>query len=119
MNTHHCYRLRIRDIEHLIRLTESFSWEELPIRDADTGNLTKAGHIPITQAFATYGSAVIYTVHAIQSAVHIATSYDMIFPAWFPFDTSVSPAYEIIIFVQVIHYECVKQYWTYRKCYTK
>jgi len=23
MNIHHCYRLRVRDIEHLIRLTES------------------------------------------------------------------------------------------------
>jgi hypothetical protein len=100
MNTHHCYRFRIRDIEHLIRLTEFFTWEELPIRDPDTGNITKAGYIPITQAFATYGSAVIYTVHAIQSAVRIATCYDMMYPAWFPFDASESPVYEITILVQ-------------------
>jgi hypothetical protein len=100
--------LRIRDIERLIRLTESFTWEELPIRDHDTGNLTKAGYIPITQAFATFASAFIFIFHAIQSAARIATNYDTIYPAWFPFDASVSPLYEIIILVQVIHYKRLK-----------
>jgi len=45
--SHFIYRKR--DIEHLLTLTDFFTWEELPTRDPDTGCLTKAGCIPIIQ----------------------------------------------------------------------
>ena len=85
----------------MFSLTDSFTWEELPTRDPDTGYVTNAGYIPVTQKMATRVSSLLFAFHVTQSAVHIVTSDDMVFPAWFPFDASLSPMYEIVIFVQV------------------
>jgi hypothetical protein len=101
MNINLCYSYRKRDIEHLIRLTDSFTWEELPSRDPATGYLTKAAYIPITQSIATYVPILVFVIHMCQSAVGIVTSRDMVFPAWLPFDASVSPIYETANLVQV------------------
>jgi hypothetical protein len=86
----------------MISLTDSFTWEELPTRDPDTGYLTNAGYISITQKIATRVPILLYTFHLTQSAVRIVTSRDMLMPAWFPFDASVSPVYETVNLVQVI-----------------
>jgi hypothetical protein len=102
MNINFCYSYRKGDIENLIRLTDSFTWEELPTRDPDTGHLTQAGCIPITQTIATYVPTLVYAFHIVQTAVRIVTSRDMVFPAWLPVDASVSPVYEIATVVQVI-----------------
>jgi hypothetical protein len=40
-----CFRLRIKIIERAMDVTDSFTWEDLPTRDADTGHLTAAGWI--------------------------------------------------------------------------
>jgi len=40
---------RKRDIELLLTLTDSFTREELPTTDYDTGHLTKAGYIQVIQ----------------------------------------------------------------------
>jgi len=85
----------------MLSLTDSFTWEELPTRDPDTGYVTNAGYIHVTQKNATRVSTLLLSFHLIQSAVHIVTSHDMVFPAWFPFDASLSPLYEIVIFMQV------------------
>jgi len=97
----------------MFSLTDSFTWEELPTRDPDTGYATNAGYIPVTQKIATRVSILLLSFHLIQSAVHIVTSNDTVFPAWFPFDASLSPVYEIIIFVQVtkVVLETVKYYF--------
>jgi hypothetical protein len=101
MNIDFCFRFRKRDLERLLSLTDSFTWEELPSRDPATGYLTKAAYIPIAQSIATYVPTLVYAFHIAQTTVRIVTSRDMVFPAWLPFDASVSPVYEIATIVQV------------------
>jgi hypothetical protein len=103
MNICFRYSYRKREIEHLISLTDSFTWEELPTRDPDTGHLTKAGYIPLIQGLAQYVPAFLIGYHSIQSAFRIILSHDMVFfTTWYPFDVSESPAYEIANFTQVM-----------------
>jgi len=83
-------------------MTDSFTWEELPTRDPETGILTKAGYIPIMQNFTAYFTALTIIYHTVSSTVHIVLSHDMPFTNWYPFDASVSPIYEIAILTQVI-----------------
>jgi hypothetical protein len=90
------------DIEHVIRLTDSFTWEELPARDPDTGHLTKKGYIPIMQNAAAYIIKFSIIYHTVHSTVLILLNQDMPFTNWYPFDVSVSPLHEIAILTQVI-----------------
>jgi hypothetical protein len=96
------YSYRRRDIELLLALTDSFTWEELPTRDPETGNITNAGYIPIIQSRTKNIASFALLFHGIQSAVRIVISHEMIFPVWFPIDASRSPLYEIINFMQVM-----------------
>ena len=96
------YSYRKRDIEHLLTLTDSFTWEELPTRDIKTGNITNAGYIPIIQRLTKNIVSFVFAVHGIQSAVRIVMSHEMIYPMWFPIDASRSPLYEITNFMQVM-----------------
>jgi hypothetical protein len=82
-------------------LTDSFTWEELPITDPDTGYLTKAGYIPLIQRLAQYTAAFIAVFHGTQSTVRIVLNHDMVLTTWYPFDVSASPAFEIANFTQV------------------
>jgi hypothetical protein len=97
-----CYSYRKRDIEHLLSLTDSFTWEELPTRDPDTGYLTKAGYIPIIQNLTKYSLVLAFVYHNIQSAVRMVMSHDMMITSWYPFDASVSPVFEIANLTQVM-----------------
>jgi hypothetical protein len=97
-----CYSFRKRELEYLLGLTDSFTWEELPTRDPDTGNLTKAGCIPIIERFTKYALLILLAFHTIQSSVRIVLNHDMIFTSCYPFDVSTSPAYEIVNFTQVM-----------------
>jgi hypothetical protein len=96
------YSYHKSQIEHLISITDSFTWEELPTRDRDTGHLTKAGYIPLIQKVINYVLAIALTLHVIQSTLRIVLYHDMVFTAWYPFDVSMSPAYEIANLTQVI-----------------
>jgi hypothetical protein len=96
------YSYRKREVEHLIRLTDSFTWEELPIRDPDSGYLTKAGYIPLIQKLAKYITVFPIVFHAIQSTARLALYHDMMFTSWYPFDVAASPAYEISNVIQVV-----------------
>ena len=98
------YSFRKRDIEHLLTLTDSFMWEELPTREPDTGNLTTAGYIPRIQNLTKYTALLSSAGHIIQSTVRIIRSHETIYPLWFPVDTSQSPTYEIINVMQVCSY---------------
>jgi hypothetical protein len=95
------YSYRKRDIEHLLRLTDSFTWEELPTRDPDTGYLTKAGYIPIIQSLHKYFFGLGFVFQIIHSAVRIVSNHDFIVTAWFPFDTSAAPVYVFANITQV------------------
>jgi hypothetical protein len=83
-------------------MTDSFTWEELPTRDPDTGYLTKAGNIPIIQSLTKYSVMLMFVYHNIQSAVCMVISNDMMLTNWYPFDASVSPAFEISFLTQVM-----------------
>jgi hypothetical protein len=96
------YSYRKRDLERLLGLTDSFTWEELPTRDPETGHLTKTGHIPIIQKLTKYVPVTLIGYHVTQSTLRIVLSHDMVFTTWYPFDASVSPVYEIANLTQVM-----------------
>ena len=82
-------------------LTDNFTWEDLPIRDANTGHLTAAGWIPLTTKYVNIGTIAMLCFHIIQSTVRIVTTHETIFIVWYPFDWTVSPFYELVNISQV------------------
>ena len=82
-------------------LTDSFTWEDLPTRDADTGHLTAAGLIPRIDVFSMRAATAIILIHFSQSIIRIVTNHETIFIAWYPFDWTVSPFYELVNISQV------------------
>jgi hypothetical protein len=96
-----CFRLRQRSIERALDLTDSFTWEDLPTRDADTGHLTAAGWIPLTLKYNRNVTIAILCFHSVQSTIRIVTNHERILTAWYPFDWTVSPYYELVNISQV------------------
>jgi hypothetical protein len=93
--------LRQRSIERAIDLTDSFTWEDLPTRDADTGHLTAAGWIPLTMKYSRIATIVLLCFHSAQSTIRIVKNHETILSAWYPFDWTVSPFYELVNISQV------------------
>jgi hypothetical protein len=109
------YSYRKRELEHLIGLTSTFIWEELPTMDPDTGYLTNAGYIRLIPSLTKYITAFGFAFHGTQSIVRIVLNHDMVFTSWYPLDVSTSPAYEIANFTQVmfiIFYLLIINWWT-------
>jgi hypothetical protein len=96
-------RFRRATVVRMLRLTDAFVWEDLPRTDPDTGSLTMAAWIPRFQRIllSIICSGVIF--HVTQSSVRLLTSEDrpMLYETWYPFDTTKSPAYELINIAQV------------------
>jgi hypothetical protein len=82
-------------------LTDSFTWEDLPTRDADTGHLTAAGWIRLIKLFSKRITLGLTTFHFIQSTLRMVKNYETIFIVWYPFDWTVSPLYELVNISQV------------------
>jgi hypothetical protein len=101
IHLHSLYRYRKRDIERLLTLTDTYTWEELPIRNPDTGHLTKAGYIPVIQLLTKYAFCFGVGYHLAQSAFLMVTEHGMILTSWFPFDLSVTTVYVIANTIQV------------------
>jgi hypothetical protein len=99
-----CSRLRLRDFERLLRLTESFTWEDQPTRDPHTGHRTLVGWIPHLQKMSKYFFAFTAFYHLVQSGIRMYVSHELMYSAWYPFDTVSSPGYELVILLQVIPY---------------
>jgi hypothetical protein len=95
------FRLRQHSIERAMDLTDSFTWEDLPNRDADSGHLTAAGWIRLIKFLSMRVSPGIITFHFIQSTVRIVTNHETILIVWYPFDWTVSPFYELVNISQV------------------
>jgi hypothetical protein len=95
-------RFNKRNIHKLIALTDSFTWEELPMRHPHTGHTTKAGYIRKIPAVAKLVFTYSTACHAIQNTLRIAYSHAMILTKWYPFDATVSPAYELVNMSQVM-----------------
>jgi len=85
-------------------LTDSFTWEDLPTRDDDTGHLTAAGWIPRINMFSMRAAIAVLLFHIVQSIIRIVTNHETIVIVWFPFDWTVSPFYELVNITQVIFY---------------
>jgi hypothetical protein len=83
-------------------LTDSFTWEDLPTREADTGHLTAAGWIPLTLKYSRNVVIATFFFHFGQSAIRIVGNHETVFPSWYPFDWNVSPFYELVNISQVI-----------------
>jgi hypothetical protein len=98
-----CVRLQLRSIERAIDLTESFTWEDLPTTDADTGHLTAAGWIPKMNVFIMRAATAITVFHFAQSTIRILTNHETIYIVWYPFDWTVSPFYELVNISQVTY----------------
>ncbi|PSN52869.1 hypothetical protein C0J52_14479 [Blattella germanica] len=92
---HFYIRIHTLKFEELIQLTNDFTWEELPTRSPTTGNLTAAGWIDIIRKVIKFTVNCILIFHTIQSLYRICTQGSLVFYAWYPFDYTVSPAYEL------------------------
>jgi hypothetical protein len=88
-------------IEHLLHLTESFVWEDMPARDPATGRITMAGSIQRVQTIVKCLVMFMFVFHGTQSTLHMWANHDMVFTTWYPFDVSYSPVYEIVNVTQV------------------
>jgi len=93
--------LRERSIERAMDLTHSFTCKVLPTRDADTGHLTAAGWIPLTMKYNRSAPIAVLCIYTVQSTIRIVTNHETIFIAWYPFDWTVSPFYELVNISQV------------------
>jgi hypothetical protein len=94
-------RLQQRTIERVMDLTDSFRWEELPTRDADTGHMTAAGWIPLNMKYSRNAAIAILCFHIVQSTLRMVKNHETMLVAWYPFDWSVSPFYELVNISQV------------------
>jgi hypothetical protein len=82
-------------------LTDSFTWEDLPIRDPENGVLTAAGWIPLVQTYAVRAVVLNTTFYSVQSTIRIVTNHETVFSVWYPFDWTISPFYELVNISQV------------------
>ena len=98
-------RFRQRSIERAVDLTDSFTWEDLPTRDADSGHLTAAGWIPLTMKYSRIAAIALICFHIIQSTIRMVTNHETMTAAWYPFDWTVSPYYELVNVLQVTIYK--------------
>jgi len=96
-----CLRLQQRSIERVMDQTENFTWEDLPTRDAESGRLSAAGWIPLIKMFSTRAAIANVCFHFGQSTLRIMTNHDTMITAWYPFDWTVSPFYELVNISQV------------------
>jgi hypothetical protein len=82
-------------------LTDSFTWEDLPTRDADSGHLTAAGWIPRILKYSGLAGTVATLIHLVQSTIRIVMNHETVFNVWYPFDWTISPYYEMVNISQV------------------
>jgi hypothetical protein len=83
-------------------LTDSFTWEDLPTREAETGNLTAAGCFPLIMKYGRNIAIAGTIFHIVHSAIRAVRNHETIYISWYPFDWTVSPFYEMVNISQVI-----------------
>ena len=87
----------------MLHLTDAFVWEDMPTRDPDTGSLAMVAWIPRIERVLTVTMYSAVTIHATQNILRILLGGDrsLLYSAWYPFDTTKTPAYELTNIVQV------------------
>ncbi|XP_069688271.1 odorant receptor 2a-like [Periplaneta americana] len=96
------FRFRVGTFNELLKMTEMFVWEDLPQRNSKTGHVTFAGWIPRIKKIVRRViiiSTGFYTTHRLVSAV---AKHELMYPGWYPLDTSSSPQFEIVYFTQML-----------------
>ena len=96
-----CVRLQQRSIERAMDLTDSFTWEDLPTTDAHTGHLTAAGWFSLTMKYSVRLAIASFCFHIVQSIIRMVKYHETMIAAWYPFDWTVSPFYELVNISQV------------------
>jgi hypothetical protein len=96
-----CLRLRQRSIERAMDLTDSFTWEDLPTRETDTGHLTAAGWIPLIMKYSIRLTIALFCFHIVQSTIRMVKNHETMAAVWYPFDWTVFPFYELVNISQV------------------
>jgi hypothetical protein len=87
----------------MLRLTDAFVWEDLPLADPDTGSVTMVAWIPRIQRVTTFITSSVLIFHVIQNSIRFSISDDhpMIYETWYPFNATKSPAYQLTNIAQV------------------
>jgi hypothetical protein len=87
----------------MLRLTDAFVWEDMPTREPDTGSLAMVAWIPRIQRVLTFVMYSAISTHLAQSVLRMILGEDrsLLYSGWYPFDTTKTPAYELINIVQV------------------
>jgi len=96
-----CLRLRQRSIERAMDLTDSFTWEDLTNRDAETGQLTAAGWMPLISKYTGRAAIAFLKFRIVQSTIRIVTKHETMLIACYPFYWTVSPFCEMVNISQV------------------
>jgi hypothetical protein len=95
------FRFQQHSIERAMDLTDSFTWEDLPKREAKTGQLTAAGWISLTMKYSVRATIAFLCFHTVQSTIRMVKNHETMVVAWYPFDWTVSPFYELVNISQV------------------
>ncbi|KAJ4437203.1 hypothetical protein ANN_17338 [Periplaneta americana] len=82
-------RFQRRTIERLLEHVESFTWEDMPLRDVETGEVTMAGYVPKIKTIAKGLVPFLYGVHITQSCVRVILYRELMYDTLYPFDTSI------------------------------
>jgi hypothetical protein len=82
-------------------LTDNFTWEDMPTCYADDGHLSAVGWIPLTMKYSFRAAVASVCIHIVQSTIRIVKNHETMLAAWYPFDWTVSPFYELVNISQV------------------
>ncbi|KAJ4437189.1 hypothetical protein ANN_17324 [Periplaneta americana] len=89
-------------LKQLFHQIDFFTWEEMPVKDPETEELTAAGWICRMEKYLKRAFFASSAMSLLQSVVRIVTSNDMMFKTWYPFNVFVSPAYELVMVSQMV-----------------
>ncbi|PSN50107.1 Odorant receptor 86 [Blattella germanica] len=112
-------KLNVKTIESLLRFTEQFTWEELPQKDPENGDITPTGVTLKLPKILKHSLIGVLSFHFIQSIYRMLTKHEMSFVSWYPYDFMASPAYELTNLSQVvssIQYAAI--FWSYLGLYS-
>jgi hypothetical protein len=104
-------RFRRAALVRMLRLTDAFVWEDLPLTDPDTGSVTMVAWIPRIQRVTTFITGLAIVTHVIQNSIFFFASEGrpMFYHTRYPFDATKSPAYELTNIAQVCTAYVVKR----------